>query len=217
MSNEIALIVGAGSGLSAAVARAFTRAGMKCVLAARSTEKLKALCEETGASAVACDASQPEQVEALYAEVDKLCAAPSAVVFNASGRVRGPLVELDPAQVANAIAISAYGGFLVGQDRVERALTRALENGRLAHGLLFAGPAGVGRELAARLGDLYRRHLNDHIFVRGDRELDYGAVARVIDVARRLRGPAGVHLDLLLPHPLKSPSLSPNDRDGDAI
>ena len=65
MSNEIALIVGAGSGLSAAVARAFTRAGMKCVLAARSTEKLKALCEETGASAVACDASQPEQVEAL--------------------------------------------------------------------------------------------------------------------------------------------------------
>jgi NAD(P)-dependent dehydrogenase (short-subunit alcohol dehydrogenase family) len=122
MSNEIALIVGAGSGLSAAVARAFTRAGMKCVLAARSTEKLKALCEETGASAVACDASQPEQVEALYAEVDKLCAAPSAVVFNASGRVRGPLVELDPAQVANAIAISAYGGFLVGQAAARRML-----------------------------------------------------------------------------------------------
>ena len=40
--------------------------------------------------------------------------------------------------------------FLIGQPRVERALTHAFSSGRLAHGLLFAGPAGVGREKAAR-------------------------------------------------------------------
>lgn len=122
MSNAVALIVGAGSGLSASLARAFTREGLKCVLAARDTGKLKALCDETGATAVACDASQPAQVDALYAHLDKLCAAPKAVVYNASGRVRGPLVELDPAQVANAISISAYGGFLVGQAAAKRML-----------------------------------------------------------------------------------------------
>jgi NADP-dependent 3-hydroxy acid dehydrogenase YdfG len=120
MSNDIAVIVGAGSGLSAALARAYTRAGLKCVLAARSTDKLKALCDETGATAIACDASQPAQVEALFVQVDKLCAAPKVVVYNASGRVRGPLIELDPAQVANAISISAYGGFLVGQAAAKR-------------------------------------------------------------------------------------------------
>lgn len=119
---DIALIVGAGSGLSAAIVRAYTRAGLKCVLAARSPDKLKALCDETGATAIACDASQPAQVESLYAQVDKLCAAPKAVVYNASGRARGPLIELDPAQVANAIAVSAYGGFLVGQAAAKRML-----------------------------------------------------------------------------------------------
>ena len=119
---DIALIVGAGSGLSAAVARAYTSAGMHCVLAARDTAKLKALCDEIGATAIACDAAQPAQVEALYSEVDKRCAAPKVVVFNASGRVRGPLIELDPAQVANAITVSAYGGFLVGQAAAKRML-----------------------------------------------------------------------------------------------
>jgi biopolymer transport protein TolR len=38
--------------------------------------------------------------------------------------------------------------------------------------------------LLERLADLYRRHINDRIFVRGDRALDYQAVAQVIDVAR---------------------------------
>src|SRR5450759_754442 len=38
--------------------------------------------------------------------------------------------------------------------------------------------------LHERLADLYRQHINDHIFVRGDRGLDYQVVAEVIDVAR---------------------------------
>ena len=133
VSNGIALIVGAGSGLSAAIARAYTREGLKCVLAARTTDKLKALCDETGATAIACDASQPAQVEALFAQVDKLCAAPAAVVYNASGRVRGPLIELDPVQVANAISISAYGGFLVGQAAAKRMLKQG------AGAIIFTG------------------------------------------------------------------------------
>ena len=122
MKNNIALIVGAGSGLSAAIARAYTGEGLKCVLAARRTDKLKALCDETGATAIACDTSQPGQVDALFAKLDTLCDAPKAVVYNASGRVRGPLVELDPKLVADAIAVSAYGGFLVGQAATRRML-----------------------------------------------------------------------------------------------
>ena len=132
-SHDCAVIVGAGSGLSAAIARALTHEGLKCVLAARSTDKLKTLCDEIGATAIACDASQPAQVAALFAQIDTLCTAPKVVVYNASGRVRGPLVELDPVQVANAIAISAYGGFLVGQAAAQRMLKQG------AGTILFTG------------------------------------------------------------------------------
>ena len=120
--SDFALIVGAGSGLSAAVARAFTREGLQCVLAARRTDKLKPLCDEIGATAIACDSAQAGQVDALFNQLDTLCAAPRVVVYNASARVRGPLIELDPQQVSAAIATTAFGGFLVAQAAAQRML-----------------------------------------------------------------------------------------------
>ena len=124
MSARIALIVGAGSGLSASLARAFTREGLHCVLAARSTEKLKPLCDELKATAVACDSAQPDQVNALYAKLDALCDAPTVVVYNAAQRVRGPVAELDPKQVADAISVTAFGGFLVARAAAQRMLKK---------------------------------------------------------------------------------------------
>ncbi len=133
MSGGIALIVGAGSGLSASLARAFTREGLRCVLAARRTDKLKVLCDDNAATAIACDSKEPEQVNALFAQLDALCDAPTVVVYNASGRVRGPITELDPKLVADALAVSAYGGFLVGQAAAKRMLKKG------AGTILFTG------------------------------------------------------------------------------
>jgi len=126
MSNyHSALIVGAGSGLSASLARLFSKNGMKVALAARSTDKLAGLAAETGATTFACDATQRAEVEQL--------AAPDVVVYNASYRRRGPVVELDPAEVEKAIAVSAFGGFLVAQ----QAARRMLPTGKGA--ILFTG------------------------------------------------------------------------------
>jgi NAD(P)-dependent dehydrogenase (short-subunit alcohol dehydrogenase family) len=122
MANEIALIVGAGRGLSASLARACAKRGMKVAVAARNTDKLAALVAETGAKAYACDASQPPAVQALFRAVDADLGAPALVVYNASARARGPFVELDPAGVAKAIEVSAYGGFLVAQEAAKRML-----------------------------------------------------------------------------------------------
>lgn len=121
-SYQRALIVGAGSGLSAALARRFAGAGMQIALAARRPEKLDALCAATGARAYACDATRIEDVKALYAEVAQTLGDPDVVVYNASGRVRGALVDLDPEEVERAIAASAFGGFLVAQEAVKRML-----------------------------------------------------------------------------------------------
>ncbi len=55
---KTALIVGAGEGLSASLARLFAREKINVALAARKIEKLGALCGETGAHAYACDATK---------------------------------------------------------------------------------------------------------------------------------------------------------------
>jgi len=122
MTYTSALIVGAGSGLSASLARLFAKTGMNVALAARSVDKLGALAQETGAKTYACDASDPEQVDKLFAALD--AAAPDVVVYNASYRTRGPVAELDPAQVEKTLAVSAFGGFLVAQAAVKRMLPK---------------------------------------------------------------------------------------------
>jgi short-subunit dehydrogenase len=124
MTYRSALIVGAGAGLSASVARAFAQAGMQVALAARATDKLTALAQEIGAKTYACDASDRAQVDKLFAALDGAGATPDVVVYNASYRTRGPLIDLDPGEVEKSIRISAFGGFLVAQAAVRRMLPR---------------------------------------------------------------------------------------------
>src|SRR6202012_6183575 len=108
---KTALIVGAGEGLSASLARLLAREGIRVALAARKIEKLGALCSETGARAFACNATEPDDVERLFGQVEREIATPDLVVYNASGRARGAFVDLVPSEVENAIAVAAFGGF----------------------------------------------------------------------------------------------------------
>ena len=121
-SYERALIVGAGTGLSASLARRFASAGMRVALAARNIEKLADLCGATGGKAFACEATDPTQVAQLFGAVEAAIGAPDVVVFNASARARGPLTELNPSEVRRAIMVSAYAGFLVAREAVARML-----------------------------------------------------------------------------------------------
>jgi NAD(P)-dependent dehydrogenase (short-subunit alcohol dehydrogenase family) len=119
---NIALIVGAGEGLSASLTRQFARQGIHVALAARGIEKLGALCAETGARAFSCDATDADEVERLFGLVEREVGTPDVVVYNASARARGAFMDLVPAEVAQAIAVSAFGGFLVAQQAVKRML-----------------------------------------------------------------------------------------------
>jgi len=133
LSYETALIVGAGSGLSASLARLFAREGLRVALAARNAEKLAPLCAETGGRAFACNAIEPDQVARLFADVEAAVGAPDIVVYNASARARGPLAELVPAEVERAIMVSAFGGFLVAREAAARMVPKG-------HGaILFTG------------------------------------------------------------------------------
>jgi len=129
----LALIVGAGPGLSASFARGLARQGHTVALAARRTDKLAALAAETGASAHACDAADPASVAALFAAVG----APEIVLYNPSYRIRGPLVDLDPAEVARSLAITAFGAFLVAQQAARGMLAAG-------HGTILLTGASAG-------------------------------------------------------------------------
>jgi NAD(P)-dependent dehydrogenase (short-subunit alcohol dehydrogenase family) len=124
LNYETALIVGAGSGLSASLARLFSREGLRVALAARDSEKLGPLCAETGAMAFVCDAVDPGQVPQMFRAVEAATGGPDVVVYNASARARGPVAELVPAEVERAIMVSAYGGFLVAREAAARMLPR---------------------------------------------------------------------------------------------
>jgi NAD(P)-dependent dehydrogenase (short-subunit alcohol dehydrogenase family) len=128
-----ALIVGAGAGLSASLARLFAKNGMKVALAARSVSDLAPLAQETGAKLYACDAVKPADVAATFAAVTNDIGEPDAVTYNASYRARGPVAELDPAEVEKSLMVSAFGGFLVAQEAAKRMLPK----GRGA--ILFTG------------------------------------------------------------------------------
>jgi NAD(P)-dependent dehydrogenase (short-subunit alcohol dehydrogenase family) len=132
-SYRSAVIVGAGSGLSASLARLFAHNGMKVALAARSTADLAALAQETGAALFTCDAARREDVDKLFADVEAAIGAADVVVYNASYRTRGPLIELDPAEVEQALRVTAFGAFLVAQAAAKRMLAKS-------HGaILFTG------------------------------------------------------------------------------
>ena len=124
MDLKTALIVGAGPGLSASLARLFARQGLQVALAARNTDKLAALAGETAAATFACEATEPEEVAALFDVVIATQGVPDIVVYNASARARGPITDVEPDAVARAIAVSAFGGFLVAQQAARHMVAR---------------------------------------------------------------------------------------------
>ena len=201
--RPLALIVGAGDGLSAALARRFSRDGeLSVVLASRHPERLAGQAAELGALALACDATDPAQVAALFDRVDRECPGRlELVVYNAGLRVPGAIGELDPAAVADALAVNAYGGFLVAQQAARRML---------AHGrgtVLFTGASasvkGYPRSAAFAMGKFALRGLAQSL-------------------AREL-APQGVHvahvvLDGQIAHPQRARPETPDAQlDADAI
>ena len=135
--KPLALIVGAGAGLSAALARAL-RGSHRIVLAARDTSDLADLVEESGAVAIDCDAGERDDVARLFERLDGLAGPLEVAGYIPSARSRGPIAELDPVAVERALRVTAYGAFLMAHHAAPRMLVRGRGT------LLFTGAsAGV--------------------------------------------------------------------------
>jgi len=215
-----ALIVGAGPGISRSVARALAASGLRVGLAARNVEKLAGPTTEIAGKAFCVDASDPAAVARLFKEVEAQLGEPDVVIYNASARVRGPLIDLDPQDVRRSIEVSAFGGFLVVQEAARRMIAHGrgaiLLTGASASVKGFAQSAsfamgkfalrGLAQSAARELGPkgIHVAHFLIDGAVRsatrpdsGDRTLDPDAIAQAyVDVLRQPRSAWSFEVDL---------------------
>jgi NAD(P)-dependent dehydrogenase (short-subunit alcohol dehydrogenase family) len=157
MTQPVALIVGVGTGLSASLARLLHNNGMHIALGARDVSKLDSLKQETNAQVYTCDACEPDSVNTLFSAVVDDVGVPDIVVFNPSARVRGPVTEIDPEAVKQALLISCYGGFLVGQAAAR--LMVPLGRGTIAFTGATAGVKGFANSSSFAMGKFGLRGL----------------------------------------------------------
>ena len=170
--KPVALVVGVGPGLGAALVRRFAREGLAVAIAARRIDKLKDLARETGGRAYACDATSEISVDDLFQAVGRDLGKPSLIVFNASGFTRKPVAELSAEEVEGAWRGACLGGFLVG-----RAAARAML------------PNGPGTILFTGATASLRGSANFAAFAIGK----FGLRALAQSMAREL-GPQGIHV-----------------------
>ena len=152
-----ALIIGAGSGLSAALAKRCAADGMRVVLAARTGDKARSVAEETGASLHLCDASSIDAVDSLFTAVDAEIGTPDLVVYNPSARVPGPVTDIDPTAARAAIEVTCFGAFLVAQQAAKRMLVRG--SGSLFFTGATAGVKGFANSSVFAMGKFGLRGL----------------------------------------------------------
>ena len=137
--KPIAVILGVGSGLSTALARKLAPE-YDLVLGARSQQVLDQLEQELSARCVTIDSTDQDQVSQLFAE---LPAPPRVAVYNPSARLRGPITELDPGKVRQALEVTAFGAFLMGRAAAGAMLSADPIEGKRGTILFTGASAGV--------------------------------------------------------------------------
>ncbi len=136
--NQHVLIVGAGNGLSAALARRFHSEGFEINLACRNIDNITVLSQNVNARCYSCDVIEEHQIKNLFATLDKEKRTPDIVIYNAGFYDRGAVTTVSSDAVRSSLAINALGAFLVAQE----AARRMTEIGKGT--LLFTGAsAGV--------------------------------------------------------------------------
>src|SRR5215467_14339059 len=124
MANDVAIVVGVGAGLGAALCRRFVKAGLLVAAAARDKERLTALAKEVGARPYPGDTTDENVVRDLFAAVQRDFGDPSLVVYNAGAFVPRAVVDTEAAEFERCWRVGCFGGFLVGRAAARAMLPR---------------------------------------------------------------------------------------------
>ena len=128
-SRGVAILVGAGDAIGAAVARRFAEGGYTICICRRDAAKSQGLVDElkgTGHEihAISVDARQEAEVQALFARVENEIGPIEVCLFNAGSNVNKPLVETTEKLFFKAWELACYAGFLVGREAARYMVPR---------------------------------------------------------------------------------------------
>src|SRR6266550_3547791 len=128
-NGGVALLVGAGDAIGAAVARRFAAGGYAVCVARRDAEKSRSFVQEIIASggvarAVGTDVRSEEAVQALFAQVEAELGPVEVCLFNAGANVKSPLIETGAKLFFRVWELACYGGFLTGREAARHMVPR---------------------------------------------------------------------------------------------
>jgi NAD(P)-dependent dehydrogenase (short-subunit alcohol dehydrogenase family) len=120
-NRGVAILVGAGDAIGAAVARRFAEGGYTVCICRREAAKSQGLVDELkakgyGIHAFSVDARQELEVQKLFAEVEKNIGPIEVCLFNAGSNVNKPLLDTSEKLFFKAWELACYAGFLVGRE-----------------------------------------------------------------------------------------------------
>jgi NAD(P)-dependent dehydrogenase (short-subunit alcohol dehydrogenase family) len=128
--SDTAVVVAAGPGLGAAVARRLVRDGARVALLARSPERTAALAAEVGSAGPGlavpfpADAGDEESLRSAFAEVRRRLGDPTVLVHNPSVTIEGAATATPDEALLGAIRVSV-GSLLVSAQEVAPAMRAA--------------------------------------------------------------------------------------------
>jgi NAD(P)-dependent dehydrogenase (short-subunit alcohol dehydrogenase family) len=177
MTRGCAIVVGAGTGTGAEVAKRFARAGHPVAVARRSASALEPLVEEIEAAGgtargIGVDAGDEAAVSALFDDAEQALGPVEIVLFNAAGFAKGSIVETGVEDFEGLWRATALGGFLVGREAARRMLPRGRGT------ILFTGATAAMKASAGFAAFASGKH---------------GLRAVAQSMAREL-GPQGIHV-----------------------
>lgn len=117
---SVAVVVGAGAGLGAALCWRFAQGGLKVAVARRSANEAEELAREIGGRAYSCDAADRASVAELFQAVERDLGTPELVVFNAGAFQPAGILDIDPDDFERCWRTGCLGGLHVGQETLKR-------------------------------------------------------------------------------------------------
>jgi NAD(P)-dependent dehydrogenase (short-subunit alcohol dehydrogenase family) len=123
-ANEVAMVIGVGAGLGAALCRRFVKAGMLVAAVARDKNRVTAIAKDVGARGYGCDASNETAAVELFAAVKRDFGEPSLVVYNAGAFLPKAVVDTEAAEFERCWRIGCFGGFLIGREAARAMIPR---------------------------------------------------------------------------------------------
>jgi NAD(P)-dependent dehydrogenase (short-subunit alcohol dehydrogenase family) len=128
MTEQVALVIGAGDAIGSAIVRGFAQRGLTVCAARRNADRLAPLVEELTAAghrahAFSCDARRENAIVDLFARIEAEIGEIDVLVFNVGANVPMGILDTDSRKFFKIWEMACFAGFLCGREAA-RYMTR---------------------------------------------------------------------------------------------